>query len=165
MALTLTYTPKEYECTCCGELKPESEYYRQSYTGLRSNECKTCTNVKRAVIRNKARHGKFVSSEKRRSMVESVDYTLSDWRAAMLHFGGECPICGTKEGRSKKAKFDRDHIVPLSKGGKTERHNIMPCCSACNRSRGNKEIISWFKGRKSWTQQREDKIVAWMEGK
>ena len=58
-----------------------------------------------------------LSKEKSGSMITHVEYTLQDWRDAMLHFGGECPICGCKEGRSKDSKFDRDHIIPLSKGG------------------------------------------------
>ena len=161
--MKLTYTPKVYVCTCCGEAKPETEYYRQSYTDKRSNECKVCTNVKRSVQRHKAKHGKFVSKEKIRGMVDNIEYTLSDWRDAMLHFGGECPICGIKEGRARKSKFDRDHIVAISQGGKTVRNNVMPCCPKCNRGRGNRSIFEWFKKQPTWTQAREDKIRQWIE--
>lgn len=163
--MKLTYTPKVYECSCCGEAKPETEYYRQSYTDKRSNECKTCTNVKRSVQRHKAKHGKFVSKEKIRGMVATIDYTLADWKDAMLHFGGECPICGVKEGRARKSKFDRDHIVAISRGGETVRNNVMPCCPKCNRSRGNSEMFEWFRKRPTWTQEREDKIRQWVEQK
>lgn len=162
--LKLSYKPPTYICSCCGEEKPETEYYRQSYTNERCLECKTCTNVKRSVQRHKAKHGKFISKEKHRTMTKHIDYTLDDWRDAMLHFGGQCPICGVREGRARKSKFDRDHIVPVSKGGETTRRNIMPCCPQCNRGRGNAEIISWFRTRSTWTQERENKIVDWMEG-
>lgn len=148
-------------CSCCGKTKPLDEFYKQSYTELPTDQCKVCINVKRSVVRHKAKHGKFLSKERQRSM-EEPNYSLQDWADAMIHFGGECPICGVKEGRGKKSKFDRDHIVPISKGGKTIRSNIMPCCSACNRGRGNKEIISWFRQRPTWTQEREDLILAWM---
>ena len=149
-------------CSTCGKEKPITEFYMQSYTGKLSDQCKTCINVKRSVVRNKAKHGKFISKEKVRAM-EMPDYTLNDWKDAMVHFGGECPICGVKEGRGKKSKFDRDHIVPISKGGKTVRGNVMPCCSKCNRGRGNKDILTWFKGQPTWTEERERLIVAWVE--
>ena len=163
MTIRLAYTPKKYVCSCCGEEKPETDFYRQSYTGERTNQCKDCINIKRSVQRHKAKHGKFISKEKCRGMVDHIDYALQDWLDAMIHFGGSCPICGVKEGKARKSKFDRDHIVPLSKGGKTVRSNIMPCCPACNRGRGNREIFTWFREQPTWTQEREDKIRAWME--
>ena len=152
---------KMRKCTCCGRLKPVGEFYTQSYTGIPTNQCKVCINTKRSVVRHKSKHGKFISKEKQRNF-EKPDYDLKDWMDAMLHFGGECPICGCTEGRSKKAKFDRDHIIPLSKGGKTVRNNIMPCCPKDNRARGNRDIFEWFRTQPTWTQEREDRIVAWM---
>ena len=148
-------------CTCCGQEKPIDAFYTQSITGLPTGQCKVCINVKRSVVRHKAKHGKFLSKERQRAL-EEPNYTLDDWRDAVIHFAGECPICGRKEGRSKKSKFDRDHLVPISKGGKTVRNNVVPCCAACNRSRGNKEIFEWFRQQPTWTQEREDKIRAWM---
>ena len=162
MAGKLSYTPKTYECTCCGLTKPETDFYRQSYTGLRSNECKTCTNVKRQVLRSKYKHSKFVSSERRRHMDASLEYSIEDWRDAMLHFGGECCYCGAKEGRGKTTKFDREHLLPISNGGKTVRNNIAPACRACNRARGNKPLLEWYRSRPFWTQEREDRILAWI---
>lgn len=96
-------------------------------------------------------------------MTKHIDYTLDDWRDVMLHFGGQCPICGVREGRARKSKFDRDHIVPVSKGGETTRRNIMPCCPQCNRSRGNRDIYDWFRGQPSWTEKREARIREWVE--
>lgn len=153
--------PKMQTCSCCGIEKPLDEFYKQSITGLPTGQCKTCINVKRSVVRHKAKHGKFISKERQRSMDEP-NYSLDDWRDAMIHFGGQCPICGKVEGRAKKAKFDRDHIVPLSKGGKTVRSNIMPCCPTCNRGRGNKEMFEWFRQQPTWTREREMKIREWM---
>lgn len=49
--------------------------------------------------------------------------------------GGICPMCG------KHFEFDEmdgDHIVPWSKGGKTEYANLQMLCTACNRG-GNKK--------------------------
>lgn len=152
----------EKTCIECGKTKPISEFYRQSYTGRVGNQCKVCINVKRSVQRHKDKHGKFISKEKRRNMVDSVDYTLKDWEDAMLHFGGRCPFCGVKEGRAKKERFDRDHVVAISRGGKTVRNNVIPCCPKCNRGRGNKDWKEWFRQQSTWSQEREDKIEEWI---
>lgn len=161
MATKLTYKPKMQRCSCCGEEKPLSEFYTQAYTGIPTQQCKTCINVKRSVQRHKDRHSKFISKEKQRSM-QSVDYSLSDWRDSMLHFGGRCAYCGAPEGRAKASKFDREHFVPLSRGGETLRHNIGPACRACNRGRGNKKIADWYRDQPFWTQERENKIIQWI---
>ena len=153
--------PRLQTCTCCGVEKPIDEFYTQSITGLPTGQCKVCINVKRGVIRHKAKHGKFLSKERQRSM-EEPNYTLQDWRDAMVHFGGECCYCGVKEGRSKKTKFDREHLVPISKGGKTIRNNIACACPKCNRSRGNKNLIAWYREQPFWTQEREDRIMSWI---
>ena len=157
----LSYTPKLYECSCCHKKKPACDFYRQSYTGALSSQCKECTNIKRSVVRHKQRHSKFVSKEKRRGM-EEVAYGLDDWRDAMLHFHGECAYCGRPEGRAKADKFDREHFVPLSRGGKTVRSNIGPACRKCNRGRGNKRLFDWFRQQSFWSREREQRIVEWI---
>lgn len=37
-----------------------------------------------------------------------------------------------------------DHVVPISKGGRTEPGNILPCCSSCNSSKGNRDLFPWL---------------------
>jgi 5-methylcytosine-specific restriction endonuclease McrA len=42
---------------------------------------------------------------------------------------GICHYCG----RNFNPKdLTMDHIVPLSKGGKSTKGNVVPCCKACN---------------------------------
>lgn len=161
--MKLSYTPKLYECTCCKQWKPESEYYRESYTDRRTKQCKKCINIKRKVQRTRAKHGKFISKEKQRSAA-ALDYSLEDWRDAMIHFRGACAFCGKPEGRARRDKLDRDHLVALSRGGKTVRCNIVPACTRCNRGRGNRFWQEWFNEQPFYTMQREIKLVQWQEG-
>ncbi len=150
-------------CITCGKELPLTDFYIQSYTGKATNQCRTCINVKRSVSRNRAKHGKFISKEKCRTMEPVINYSLDDWRDAMIHFGGECCYCGVPEGRSKKSKFDREHLIPVSKGGKTVRNNIAPACPTCNRARGNKDLLEWFRDQPFWSLEREVKIKRWMD--
>lgn len=159
----LHYTIPTKICSCCDQAKPITEFYTQTGTGLPSNQCKECTNIKRSVVRSKARHGKFVSKEKQRSM-EAVMFPIKDWQESMLHFRGGCCYCGQKEGRAKADKFDHEHFVALSHGGKTVKNNIAPACRKCNRSRGNKDLWTWFRAQPSYTVEREERIRQWMGG-
>jgi 5-methylcytosine-specific restriction endonuclease McrA len=42
---------------------------------------------------------------------------------------GVCHYCGK---RFKPVELTMDHIVPLSKGGKSTKGNVVPCCKECN---------------------------------
>ena len=37
-----------------------------------------------------------------------------------------------------------DHIVPVSKGGITDPGNVVPCCSACNSSKRDRDVWEWL---------------------
>lgn len=159
--MQLVYKPKMLVCSTCGESKPESEFYRTSYTDKPTNQCKCCINIKRKVSRESGKHAKFVAKEKQRSMGE-CNYAIKDWRDAMVYFRGECIYCGKKDGSGKKGRLERDHLIPISKGGKTERKNVGPACSKCNRGRGNRDWQPWFRAQTFYNVNREIRILGWM---
>ncbi len=43
-----------------------------------------------------------------------------------------CVFCGSPN------RITRDHIIPLSRGGKGRKNNIQPLCHSCNQKKGNK---------------------------
>lgn len=163
MSIKLHYALPTQKCSCCGEEKPISEFYTQSTTGLPTKQCKVCTNVKRSCQRNKRKTSKFVAKERQRAMSKDINYTLSDWTESMIYFGGACAYCGQVQGRTKESQLDRDHVIPHSLGGKTEKHNIIPACKKCNRGRQNKEWKTWFRAQPFHTVEREKKIEKWIE--
>ena len=42
---------------------------------------------------------------------------------------GICHYCG---GHFKVSELTMDHIVPISRGGKSTKGNVVPCCKKCN---------------------------------
>ena len=42
---------------------------------------------------------------------------------------GICYYCGKK---FSPAELTMDHIVPLARGGKSNKGNVVPCCKTCN---------------------------------
>jgi diadenosine tetraphosphate (Ap4A) HIT family hydrolase len=47
-----------------------------------------------------------------------------------------CALCGATE---KDRPLDVDHIIPRSRGGRTEKANLQVLCSRCNRAKGNRD--------------------------
>jgi 5-methylcytosine-specific restriction protein A len=53
---------------------------------------------------------------------------------------GKCHYCGREVG---KAELTMDHIVPLSRGGKSKKGNIVPACKECNNKKKYLLPIEW----------------------
>ena len=61
-----------------------------------------------------------------------------------------CACCGcycgrpgnTGAGIPQRYKMEVDHIIPWSKGGSDDIHNLQPLCHACNRAKGNRMTYS-----------------------
>ena len=45
---------------------------------------------------------------------------------------GVCHYCGRQVGA---AGLTMDHVVPVARGGRSTRGNVVPACEACNRSK------------------------------
>jgi len=58
-------------------------------------------------------------------------------RAIYLRDDHTCYLCGKKFGESS---LSIDHVVPVSKGGKTIWTNVVTCCKSCNHSKGDKTL-------------------------
>ena len=53
---------------------------------------------------------------------------------------GRCHYCG--EAFAPKA-LTMDHIVPMSRGGKSTKGNVVPACKACNNKKKSMLPIEW----------------------
>lgn len=52
----------------------------------------------------------------------------SPWWQSILE-KGVCHYCGKHVG---KDALTMDHVIPVARGGKSVRSNVVPCCKACN---------------------------------
>ncbi len=70
---------------------------------------------------------------RRRAVIANAGiYTEQEWEAKLIEFGGACAHCETQE------DIQRDHIIPLSRGGVNTIDNLQPLCGHCNASKGNR---------------------------
>lgn len=58
--------------------------------------------------------------------------TLKEWHALCEKFENKCVCCGEKK------KLTKDHIIPISCGGKNVIENIQPLCQSCNSLKGKR---------------------------
>ncbi len=56
------------------------------------------------------------------------------------HF--QCVLCGRSPASEPGVKLHIDHIVPFSKGGKTELENLRSACNTCNWGKGSEVEIA-----------------------
>jgi hypothetical protein len=54
--------------------------------------------------------------------------------------GGVCHYCRRKVGRTN---LTMDHVVPLSRGGRSAKGNIVPACKECNNKKKYLLPIEW----------------------
>ncbi len=105
--------------------------------------------------RNHYRETFCISAQRVRASLEEADarrqrrasrqHTIERERAAMspgLRYdvlkrdGFRCVLCGSSA--SDGVKLEVDHIVPVSRGGKTEMDNLQTLCDRCNRGKAAK---------------------------
>jgi 5-methylcytosine-specific restriction endonuclease McrA len=67
--------------------------------------------------------------------------TSTEWLAILAEANGHCHYCG------REAKLTLDHVIPLSKGGKHSKDNVVPACLHCNESKKDKTLREWMTRR------------------
>lgn len=80
-------------------------------------------------------------------------YTPSDVQALRDLFGGCCAYC------NKPGSPAIDHFKPLSKGGLDAIDNLLPCCTSCNSSKGNRHPERWYKAQPFYSDRRWQRIL------
>jgi 5-methylcytosine-specific restriction endonuclease McrA len=85
----------------------------------------------------------FSENEVRRRFKLRVGSTNgASWRRAKRTFGGRCAYC-LRPGEN----LQRDHVVPLSRGGVDVPLNVVPACADCNASKGDQDVRYWMRSR------------------
>lgn len=149
-------------CTFCGEAKPIDCFPKNGVDSHGNakyrDDCKTCYNIRRKENRTKKKHNDFIGGQKRRGE-ENPEFSHQEWKECVIFFGGTCAYCG---GTVRKGqRLTRDHLEPVSKGGRTIQSNIVPACGSCNSSKGAEDFKDWFMKQPFFSQDRLNKIFKW----
>ena len=108
------------QCTKCGQLKLEHEYYTIKKTGRLHGSCKECFKSRS----KESRHRLGKDHAKNRDLKWRYGITLEDYQS----FDQNCNICGrSEEGRGFSMNVDHDHNTGKVRG---------LLCNSCNRGLG-----------------------------
>lgn len=73
---------------------------------------------------------------------ESTNLRKTSTCPSFVGYRNRCFYCGDTKGI-----MEADHIVAKSKGGRT----VVPACRSCNASKGDKQLMDWFR----WLKQND----------
>lgn len=79
--------------------------------------------------------GAEISTEKSKAR----ELRASQWWKRRLAEG----LCHYCQKRFKPSELTMDHIVPIIRGGKSSRGNVVPCCKECNNKKKHMLPIEW----------------------
>lgn len=76
--------------------------------------------------------------------MDRVEHDLTDdeWVSLVDAWGG-CAYCGATD-----TVFQRDCVLPISRGGRYTLANVVPACRSCNASKSNHEVTGWLRRRR-----------------
>lgn len=94
---------------------------------MKASKCFKVIETTQEKLFRKARR-KYIKNQ--RSAVNKGKYKLRTF----LKQKGICHYC---ERNCFIDDWTVDHVVPLSKGGKTEKKNVIGCCMSCNHQKAN----------------------------
>ena len=72
-----------------------------------------------------------------RQSVQAAYVSERDWRRLLIRYHNSCAYCGAS------GRIERDHVVPIARGGRHSVGNLLPACYDCNRSKGYKFLSEW----------------------
>lgn len=59
-----------------------------------------------------------------------------EWALILEYFGNVCAYC-----LRPSLRLQRDHLVPIAKGGEETVDNLVPACGPCNKRKGSRLLI------------------------
>jgi hypothetical protein len=85
------------------------------------------------------------------------DFSPDDWDACLDYFDNSCAYCGEKSDR-----LEKEHFIPVSKGGAYTKDNIIPSCKSCNVSKHAHDFLDWYPSRSYYNEEKERNILIYL---
>lgn len=83
--------------------------------------------------------GLLEESDIRRERQKARELRASQWWKRQCA-KGRCHYCG---GAAEPKSLTMDHIVPISRGGKSTKGNVVPACKTCNNRKKQLLPMEW----------------------
>jgi hypothetical protein len=109
--------------------------------------------------REKCRRRREWRRSSRRHALQPV--TQQQLTARFSLWQNRCAFCGVDANHQRNHGHERltvEHVLALTKGGLDEAANIIPACTACNSSKHNSPVETWYRRQQWFTEARWAKI-------
>lgn len=123
-------TPEEKEVFKAANRARDAKY-REKHRNDPKYKARVAANTRRQYAKNPEKFKAVVY--KRRMTVECGEVTTQQWNEILALYRHRCAYC-----RRDDVKLTQDHVQALTKGGKHEPENVVPCCASCNTRKGNR---------------------------
>lgn len=117
--------------------KSTGYYARPEVIAKRNEDSRLCKRAKYK-FDEEYRIAEIIRCNNRRLLSASASISTSQWLDTIHAFNSECAYCGSRK------RLTMDHVVPVSKGGKTTLDNIIPACTRCNSSKQAADMVEWY---------------------
>jgi len=96
--------------------------------------------------------------QRRYNRMKGLEHSLTDeeWEQACQYFDHSCAYCGEVK------PLEREHFIPVSKGGGFTKDNIIPACTYCNTSKLDRSFFEWYPYFIYYSEERENKIIEYL---
>lgn len=91
--------------------------------------------------RARTRKARIARRRAKRVAAADNDLTGAQWEE-LLGLWGACAYCGGA------GPFQKDCVLPISRGGRYTQGNVVPACRSCNASKCNAEVTGWMRRKK-----------------
>ena len=125
--------PPRYRCAVCKAwVKAEYERWREANGGEEG-------------LRSRAELANAYAVERSRFGLRVGQLSAEDLRAIYVFQDGECGVHGFCD-VLPDGRWEIDHILPISRGGRNTIENIQLLCVECNKDKGNRTNKEWERG-------------------
>lgn len=170
------------KCSKCGEYKlATSEFFNKRKVGKfnqtykLNSQCKECTReYARKWYKDKFGTNKEIYIEMDESIKKlnpkdkrkirenraGKKYSKEQFDICLKFFDYKCAYTGKS---LSNQTISKDHIIPISKGGKNSIDNIVPTIPAINSSKCSYDFEKWYIKQNYFDKNRMNKIYEWIE--
>ena len=133
--------------------KYKEEYRKENKEKIAEGKRKWCENNP---------HKLFNSHNKRRQKLKNQGRGITDkqWYEMFEFFNWECAYSGVQLNKNNR---NVDHIVAIDNNGLNEIWNCVPCYNKYNCNKRTRDMLDWYKQQPFYSEERLEKIYAWIE--
>lgn len=133
-----------------------TKYYIQYHKEHRSEECEYSKRYRKEHVENCKKLNMNYRAKKKSLGGEIASDEIQE---CLSFFNYECAYSGVPLSKD----YHLDHVIPVSKQGLNNIHNIVPCLPSINLIKSTKLFEDWYPSQSFYSEKRYLKIKEWMK--